>query len=157
MTERPYRKNVAIIIINDAGQVLAGERGDLQGVWQIPQGGVDPGENERQAMLRELQEEVGTTEVEILAESPRRYRYDFPDWLAESAIAKEFRGQEQRYYVVRMWREGLPDPQKTDSEFRSFQWMSAEDLLEQIVDFKQEVYRLAFQDLAEHIRPNPAL
>lgn len=153
MSGKPYRKNVAILVVNDRGEVLAGERADLPGVWQLPQGGIEDGETPEQAALRELSEEIGVSGAEIVTCAPGWYSYDFPEWLAHTAIARQYRGQMQRYAVARLPEGCLPDVSRSDGEFTAFRWLLPDALLEQIVDFKKAAYREAFSDLADWLSP----
>ncbi len=139
--ERPLRRNVAIAALDNQGRVLAGERKGLPGAWQLPQGGIDEGENAQAAALREFEEETGCAEVEILAHF-EGFSYRFPDWLRHQPIAQHWAGQEQEVFVVR-YREGHgPDlSSATSDEFSSLQWMEPEALLDGIVDFKREAYK----------------
>lgn len=88
--EKKYRLNVAAIILSSAYpfecKVLVAKRNDMDNVWQFPQGGIDKGESPRSALLRELQEEIGTNEVEIIAEYPKWLQYDFPSKVAKKCI-----------------------------------------------------------------------
>ncbi len=151
---RPYRRNVAMIVVDQRGRVLVGERANLTGVWQLPQGGVDDGEDEETAMWRELREEIGTADARLLARSNEVYRYDFPDWLKHAPIAQSYRGQEQRYFVVRLNPGVEPQLDRADEEFTAFNWITPSELLDQIVPFKREVYRRAFAELASWLRPD---
>jgi len=148
---KPYRKNVAMIVLNEKNLILAGERANLPGVWQIPQGGIDASEKPSEAAIRELLEETGTDEVEFIAKTNNTYRYDFPDWLQHTQIAQEFSGQDQIYFVYRIKNGIEPDPEKGDGEFTAFRWMTKEELLENIVDFKKEVYSSAFIELGKYL------
>ena len=149
-----YRRNVALLVVDGQGHVLAGERGDLAGVWQLPQGGIEAGESDEDAALRELHEELGVTGGVILARSRDYIDYDFPEWLrAKASIAKEFQGQRQRYFVIRLPEDQVPDVTKSDHEFRAFRWITPDELLNQIVDFKRPAYMQALSELGKWILP----
>ena len=150
MNEKPYRRNVGIIIIDKAGRLLAFERADNPGSWQLPQGGVDDGEGDEEAMWRELKEEIGSDELELLEATKGVYRYDFPDWLDDIPFGGIYCGQEQRYFVLR-FKPGAgdagPNLAEADGELRDFRWMTPAELLEQIIPFKKDVYRRVFKEL----------
>jgi predicted amidohydrolase/8-oxo-dGTP pyrophosphatase MutT (NUDIX family) len=146
-TNKPYRLNVAIIVVNDAGFVLVGERSDRPGAWQIPQGGIEEGETPEVAAMREAQEELGTDQLEILARSGKSYRYDFPEWLSSQPIAKKFKGQDQIYFVMKFKANAKPSLQDSDGEFCNFSWMPPEHLIERTIEFKRDIYKQAFKDL----------
>ena len=101
-SDLPYRPCVGIMLINDEGRVFAGKRIDqtVEG-WQMPQGGIDDGEEPRQAALRELMEETGTDKAEIIAEMPDWITYDLPAYLVGIAFHGKFRGQKQKWFLMR--------------------------------------------------------
>lgn len=96
--QRPYRKNVAAVVLDDTGRILTCRRSDFPDTWQLPQGGMEDGESAEMALRRELQEEIGTADVEILGRLPEIIRYDWPPEVAY----KRFRGQEQVYFLCRL-------------------------------------------------------
>ena len=105
----PYRLNVGAAMFNQMGQVFIGRRADMPAglphVWQMPQGGIDEGEDPRAAVLRELEEETGTANVEILAEHGDWLTYDLPADLAMTLFGGRFRGQRQRWFALRFLGE----------------------------------------------------
>ena len=151
-----YRPAVGIMLLNDRGQVFVGRRNDMPAglaAWQMPQGGIDPGETPRQAALRELREEVGTDKAEILAETPGWLCYDFPPEIAR-AIAEargypdgllwggRFRGQRQKWFAMRFTGSDADiDPRATEHpEFDAWEWVAPARLPDLIVPFKRPVY-----------------
>jgi len=156
-SEKPYRLNVAAIVVDRLGRILAGERSDLPGVWQLPQGGIDPGESEEEALRRELAEEIGVAaeEIEIVARSNEVRTYSFPAYLRRMRIAQEWSGQAQRYFVVRLKKGAEPAVEASDGEFCAFRWLAAEELLAQAVHFKRAAYAAAFSEFAHLLRPDP--
>lgn len=139
---RPYREGVGAVIFNPAGLVWVGQRIDTPGAWQLPQGGIDAGENPRDAILREVAEEIGTDRVDILGEAPEWLAYDLPAEIAGRAWAGRFRGQRQKWFALRfngtdadidLAAHGQP-------EFASWQWVPLASLPDSIVAFKRQVY-----------------
>lgn len=144
----PYRRNVAALITDGKGHVLAGERADIPGAWQIPQGGVaNRKESEEAAIRRELREELGLADVEVLEASLGCYTYDFPPSLAPRSITERYRGQAQRFFVVRLPSGVEPDLAKSDGEFRAWRWMGQAALLEATAAFKRQALAHALAEL----------
>ncbi len=143
----PYRPCVGIVLTRGDGLVFAGERLDTPGAWQMPQGGIDKGEGPREAALRELGEEIGVGEelVSVAAEAPDWIRYDLPEELVGKAFKGRFRGQEQRWFLMRF--DGDDAAVRIDTahpEFGRWQWMAPADLMAAIVPFKRGVYEAVF-------------
>ncbi|OOY14778.1 RNA pyrophosphohydrolase [Thioclava sp. DLFJ4-1] len=149
----PYRRNVGVVLMNPAGLVFAGQRIDNPGpAWQMPQGGIDKGEKPKEAALRELEEETGVNPdlVEIVAKTSDWVRYDLPHDLVPKIWNGRWRGQEQKWFLMRFL--GSDDQVKIETdhpEFSVWQWMSFDELVENIVPFKRSVYeavRAEFRD-----------
>lgn len=139
----PYRLGVGMMLLNDAGQVFVAKRLDqLVEAWQMPQGGIDDGEDERSACMRELMEEVGTDRATILAESADYYAYDLPDDLVPIIWKGKYRGQKQRWFALRLnGDDSLIDIRaNAHPEFSEWQWVNMEELPGVIVPFKRELY-----------------
>lgn len=98
---KPYRRGVGIVLIDARGRVFVGQRNDTKGAWQMPQGGIDKGETPRAAALRELKEETGTDKARIIAVSRAWLRYDLPADLQAKVWKGKYRGQEQKWYLMR--------------------------------------------------------
>ena len=146
--ERPadYRPNVAAVVVDGDGHVLACHRSDRSGAWQLPQGGIDPGESPLEAMYRELEEEVGTAAVELIGSLDSPIRYEWPSDLWE----RGFRGQEQWYFLVRLADRTLIDLERaTHKEFDKVEWVAPDELLERVSGFKAVAYRSGIRQLAE--------
>jgi putative (di)nucleoside polyphosphate hydrolase len=138
------------VLARPDGQVFAGERLDTPGAWQMPQGGIDAGEDPQTAALRELEEEigVGASLVTIEAETPDWIRYDLPPELVGVAFKGRFRGQKQKWFRMRF--QGSDANIRIDTkhpEFGRWQWMGAEPLVAGIVPFKRDVYEAVFEAL----------
>jgi putative (di)nucleoside polyphosphate hydrolase len=137
-----YRPNVGIMLLNGQGQVWIGRRIGLNAKnWQMPQGGIDPGEAPRAAALRELAEEVGTGKAEILIESAGWLTYDLPADIAPAHWGGKWRGQAQLWYAMRFTgidadiSIATPHP-----EFSAWRWAPRSELPSLIVPFKRAVY-----------------
>jgi putative (di)nucleoside polyphosphate hydrolase len=161
--EQGYRPNVGIILCNGCGQVFWGRRTGRNG-WQFPQGGVKRHESAEQALFRELREEVGLVprQVEVLGRTRDWLRYDIPENLrrrvsghdpqmrgGEAAPAPPFRGQKQIWFLLRL--TGCDADVCLDAsghpEFDAWRWIDYWNALEEIIDFKREVYRQALAEL----------
>jgi putative (di)nucleoside polyphosphate hydrolase len=140
--EPGYRPCVGIMLLNRRGEVFVGQRCDMSaGAWQMPQGGIDEGEDLRSAALRELREEIGTDNAEILAESQGWLRYELPDELAERARHLGWRGQRQKWFVMRFTGTDADINLATEHpEFSAWRWVPIEALPDLIVSFKRQVY-----------------
>ena len=138
----PYRPCVGIMLLNDRGQVFVGRRIDQTAeAWQMPQGGIDAGEDPKDAALRELKEEIGTDRAEILAESREWLKYDLPANLIGKVWRGRYRGQTQKWFAMRfLGAEADIDIDTEHPEFQEWRWLAMDDLLQHIVPFKYDVY-----------------
>jgi putative (di)nucleoside polyphosphate hydrolase len=138
-----YRAGVGIMLMNAAGRIFVGRRIDMPGLpaWQMPQGGIDPGESPRQAALRELKEEIGTDKAEILAESREWRHYDIPAEIACRLWGGRYRGQRQKWFLMRFTGSDADiDLATSHPEFDAWQWVGLDDLPRLIVPFKRPLY-----------------
>jgi putative (di)nucleoside polyphosphate hydrolase len=140
-----YRPAVGIMLLNRDGNVFVGRRIDMPvglAAWQMPQGGIDPGETPQQAAFRELHEEVGTANAEILGESRGWLHYDVPAEIAGGMWGGRYRGQRQKWFAMRfMGDDPEIDPAATEHpEFDAWEWVAPERLPELIVPFKRQLY-----------------
>ena len=156
--ELPFRPCVGVMVINPAGLVWVGRRADMPGEaegpghwWQMPQGGIDEGEDPRRAALRELYEETGMRSVEVIGETRDWLAYDLPPELVGVAWGGRYRGQRQKWFAVRFTGPESeidigPRPGHT-VEFEAWQWSPPGELVDRIVPFKREVYRRVVAEL----------
>lgn len=151
----PYRPCVGLVVMNARGEVFAGQRIDNPGAaWQMPQGGVDTGESPREAALRELGEETGLApaSVEILAETARWIPYDLPHDLVPKLWKGRFRGQEQKWFLLRFAGDDseivIDGSNGHEAEFSRWRWMAPDELIGRIVPFKRATYEAVFEEFA---------
>ena len=157
MTDRdalPYRPCAGIMLVNRDGKVFAAQRLDNPGVgaWQMPQGGIDKGEDARTAALRELQEETGISseKVEIIGQSKEELLYDLPDDLLGKIWKGRFRGQRQWWFLMRFLGDDSDIDIATEHpEFSEWKWAEPDDLPAMIVPFKKKLYRAVLQEFRE--------
>jgi putative (di)nucleoside polyphosphate hydrolase len=147
--ERAYRPCAAAVLFASDGRVLVGERIDIAGAWQLPQGGIDDGESAAEAALRELAEEIGTGEAKIMGESPVWHRYDLPPDMRAGWAKGRLRGQEVRLVALRFTgRDADIDVATVHPEFRAWKWVALEALPALAIAFKRPMYEAALRDFA---------
>lgn len=138
-----FRKNVAAVIINSKNLVLVGERRDIKNAWQIPQGGVDKGEDNETALFREIKEETGLDRnyLKILGNS------DPVSYLFPNRVNKRYGydGQLQTYFLLEIADAGWE--LKPSKEFVSFEWIDKDEVIRRVIDFKKGTYEKAFGQL----------
>ena len=137
-----YRPNVAMIIVSDKypakKEIFIAQRNDLLDIWQFPQGGIDNGEEVKEALFREMQEEIGTASAEIVAEYPEWISYDFPDKIAKKM--KPYKGQVQRYFLMKLNANAVIKLDTEHPEFIDHKFVSVEEVLGHTAHFKKPVY-----------------
>jgi putative (di)nucleoside polyphosphate hydrolase len=137
-----YRPNVAVVVLSKEyphkKEIFLAQRNDLMDVWQFPQGGIDEGEEVLEALFRELEEEIGTNSVEVIAEFPEWLSYDFPPKIAETM--KPFVGQRQRYFLVKLQDNAEINIQTAHPEFRDYKFVATDEILKLSASFKKDVY-----------------
>ena len=145
-----YRPCVGIMLVNRDGKVFVGQRLDnVVEAWQMPQGGIDEGEDAKAAALRELGEEtgIGPENVEIIAKAKDEHFYDLPPELLGKLWGGKYRGQRQYWYLARfLGQDSDVNIQTKHPEFRSWKWADPETLPELIVPFKRKLYRDILQE-----------
>jgi putative (di)nucleoside polyphosphate hydrolase len=163
----PYRPCVGLMVINSDGFIWIGERtgtpnqdaaarGKLGGWWQMPQGGIDEGEDPKAAALRELFEETGMKSAAIIAESVRWHNYDLPRELLGRVWGGKYRGQTQKWFALRFSGDNAEiniTPTDHDAEFSRWRWAPIGEVLEHIVPFKRDVYVEVLKEFKHHVAP----
>ncbi|TAK98673.1 MAG: RNA pyrophosphohydrolase [Rhodospirillaceae bacterium] len=145
----PYRRGVGIVLVNDRGKVFVGERAGAPGAWQMPQGGIDKGETPRRAAFREMLEEIGTEKAKIVAVTKRWLRYELPKELLGTAWRGKYRGQEQKWFLMRFTGVDRDINVATEHpEFVAWKWLTFARLPRVIVPFKRELYKQVVTEFA---------
>jgi putative (di)nucleoside polyphosphate hydrolase len=147
-----FRKGVGVMLVNERNEVFVGQRVDAQHeAWQMPQGGIDGGEDPREAALRELKEEIGTDKAHIVAESKGWLRYELPPELRERwGERSRWRGQQQKWFVMRFHGTDADINVGTEHpEFSAWKWVSIEELPDLIVSFKRQLYRDVVREFSQ--------
>ncbi len=156
----PYRPCVGLMVVNPTGLVWIGRRiGSLlpdapEGWWQMPQGGIDEGEDPATAAMRELHEETGMRTGRIIAESRHWHAYDLPPSLKGRIWGGRYRGQTQKWFAIRFEGDVSEidiNPTDHKPEFDAWRWAPMEDVLALIVPFKRDVYRAVLEELGPRI------
>ena len=151
----PWRQNVGVMLVNRAGRVFVGQRRDRdQAAWQMPQGGIDAGEDAVAAALRELEEETGVRPdlVELVAVSAAPLTYDLPPEVQPTIWGGRYRGQAQTWVLLRfLGSDGDVDIATAHPEFSAWEWCDPADLVPRIVPFKREVYARVLEEFGPRI------
>ena len=141
---KSYRKNVAAVILSpkypNKCEFFIAHRTDIKNAWQFPQGGIDEGESPQDALKRELLEEIGCNDVEILGEYPEWITYDFPPTARGKCYP--FDGQTQKYFLVRLRDDSSIDLDAFEiPEFKEYEFVAYEELFQRVTYFKRKVYK----------------
>jgi len=142
--KKRYRPNVAAIILSpkypEKCEFFIAHRSDIKNAWQFPQGGIDAGETPEEALYRELMEEIGCNDIEILGEFPEWITYDFPK--VARGKCYPYDGQTQKYFLVRLKEEAEIDLKAFEiPEFEEYEFVEYEELFKRVTYFKRKVYR----------------
>ncbi|GJP33914.1 hypothetical protein CLOM_g18418 [Closterium sp. NIES-68] len=147
-----YRANVGVCVVNGENKVFVASRLDMPGAWQMPQGGIDAGEDIRTAALRELREETGISSAVLLAETPEWLCYDFPPAVRQKLAVqwgREWKGQAQKWFLFRFVGEeseiNLDGQGGEPPEFSEYKWLPPADVVAAAVEFKRPVYEAAMR------------
>ena len=140
--QKKYRPNVAAVILSSSYpfkcEILVAKRVDMDDIWQFPQGGIDKGETPKEAILRELKEEIGTNDVEILSAYPEWLSYDFPKNTLDKM--KPYVGQKQKYFLVKLRNlDGVSTDTKVP-EFSDFKFVKSNEIFKYVTSFKKDIY-----------------
>jgi putative (di)nucleoside polyphosphate hydrolase len=141
--DRPYRPGVGLVLLNAEGLAFVAQRIQPPGeqAWQFPQGGIDEGEDPRTAVLREMEEEIGTDKAEIIAESDGWIAYDLPPEIADRSWKGRYRGQKQKWFCARFTGGDADINLDTEHpEFRAWRWMDLAEVPKLIIPFKRALY-----------------
>ena len=161
MSALPYRPNVGAALFNPQGKLFVARRAGLPnaegapGGWQLPQGGIDEREDPREAVLRELAEEIGTGDARIIGEHPDWLTYDLPPELLGRALGGRYRGQRQRWYALRFTGQDGDIRLDLDPhpEFDAWRWAELAELPGMAVGFKRPIYDVLAQSFARFAVP----
>lgn len=150
MCSLPYRPCVGMMILNAENQVFVARRIDtLVEAWQMPQGGIDEGESPRAAVLREMQEEIGTNKAEIIAESRDWLSYDLPEHLVPQLWGGKYRGQKQKWFALRFTGTDRDVNIATKHpEFSQWKWVEPVQVPDLIVPFKRALYQSVVEEFS---------
>ncbi len=150
--ELPYRQGVGIMLMNNDNMIFVAKRIDMRSeAWQMPQGGIDEGETPIEATWRELGEEIGTRKATLVAESKGWYNYDLPADLVPVIWGGRFRGQQQKWFLMRFDGTDADINIETEHpEFSEWKWVKPRTLPDVIVPFKRQLY----QDLVHEFLPH---
>ncbi len=160
MSDLPYRLNVGAALFNAEGRVFIGRRAglpeDATENWQMPQGGIDPGEDPAAAVVRELREEIGTDLAEIIGEHPGWLNYDIPDTATRSDLRGRYRGQTQKWFALRfLGTDGdIALDRDAHPEFTAWRWARLAELPGLVVAFKRHVYEEVVREFARFAEPD---
>ncbi|XP_022855914.1 nudix hydrolase 26, chloroplastic-like isoform X1 [Olea europaea var. sylvestris] len=156
-----YRKNVGICLMNPSKKIFAASRLDIPDSWQMPQGGIDENEDPKSAAIRELREETGVSSAYIIAEVPHWLTYDFPPDVREKLRhqwGSDWKGQAQKWFLfkftgndeeINLLGDGTEKP-----EFGEWSWLSPEEIINLVVDFKKPVYQEVMTVFSPHLEQN---
>ena len=150
-----YRRGVGVMLLNSDGKVWVGARIDnTDEAWQMPQGGIDKGEEPWATALRELEEETGIPPhlVERVATCPERLKYELPDALRGKLWKGKYVGQDQDWYLARfLGSDSDVNIHTKHPEFRQWKWVQPRQIPELIVPFKRDLYRRLLSEFAEYL------
>ena len=144
LKETEYRPNVSAVILSskypEKCEFFIAHRSDIKNAWQFPQGGIENGETPKEALLRELKEEIGYNDIEIIAEFPEWIYYELPNVISKKMYP--FKGQKQKYFLVRLKEDThINLNAHLKPEFEEYKFMTYQNLFKKVTFFKQKIYR----------------
>ena len=153
LTKLPYRASVGLMILNDKFEVFVGRRVDSKTeAWQMPQGGIDDGETPEEAAMREMKEETGTDNAEIIAKTKEWYKYDLPSYLISKLWNGRYRGQRQKWFLLKyLGQNDEINIHYANAEFTDWKWVKIEELTQIIVPFKKNLYLSVIEEFRDPI------
>ena len=165
MSDLPYRPNVGAVLFNRDGLIFVARRADMPnaegpaGGWQLPQGGIDEGEDPRVAVFREMEEEIGTRKAELIGEHPDWLTYELPPELLGISWRGRYRGQRQRWFAMRFTGEDSDIRLDLDPypEFDAWRWVPLAELPSLAVPFKRRIYDMLTESFARFAVPSGAI
>ena len=141
--DKKSRPNVAAVILAPSYsfvcRIFIAQRCDMTGIWQFPQGGIDEGETPQEALKRELKEEIGTDEIDVLSEYPQWLSYDFPEGTTSRKFYN-FDGQTQKYFLVRLRPSAKININTKKPEFNEYKFINSNEVLGDVNHFKKPIY-----------------
>jgi putative (di)nucleoside polyphosphate hydrolase len=148
-----YRKGVGVVLLNMDKKILVAQRIDtMNTAWQMPQGGIENNETPQEAALRELKEEIGTNKAVVISETTAWLRYSFPMNLQKSLWSGKYRGQEQKWFLMRFIGEDKDINLNTKHpEFSNWKWVKIQILEDIVIDFKKEMYKKIVREFSQTI------
>jgi len=153
--DKRYRRGVGVMLLNSEGKVFVGARIDnTDEAWQMPQGGIDKGEEPWATALRELEEETGIQPhlVERVADCAERLKYDLPEALRGKLWGGKYAGQDQDWYLARfLGRDSEINIATKHPEFREWKWIEPQKLPDLIVPFKRDLYRQLLDEFSDYL------
>lgn len=151
-----YRNGVGLVLINSKKEVFVGKRIDNKSdAWQMPQGGIEDGEDEDVAIFREAEEETGINKkyIKILKKSDKYLYYNLPYKLQKRFWGGKYLGQKQRWYLAQfLGRDNNINISTEEPEFSDWKWIKKEDIYNSIVNFKREMYNQIFEQFSEFFK-----
>ena len=150
-----YRPCVGIMMFNKQGHIFTGKRFDSDTHWQMPQGGIDDGEDLEQTALRELLEEAGTNKVKIIAKNKDWIYYDLPKEFIPNCWDGQYCGQKQRWVLMKFLGEDqdINIHYTNHPEFKEWCWQSIDNLVTSAISFKKEIYKMVIEEFSSIIKP----
>ena len=155
VSQEKYRACVGLMVINKKKEFFTGQRLDFKSnAWQMPQGGINDGENAESAAFRELEEEtsIGKCDVQLIAESKNWIKYDLPSYLVPQLWNGKFKGQKQKWFLFSyLGQDKEINIETSEPEFSRWRWSSKEQLVKSIVPFKRDVYTTILDEFKQFL------